>query len=233
MGPHHGSRRFNSWTLIFPRRGDREQRESRSGMSRRSYLSSIPGSFLGSTRWPANDSRLKRVRWNHANAVPGLNSLPRVAEEQSETSVSDHRSQCDLSAHRGDLHAFHAWRTARRLGLDSIRRRVGSGGSRSHVEGLAWYPEPSAVDLTVRWHGMVRADRDSTPLVSRAGGGLAMAHRGGPGVHGRHRVLCGGPSALRPFRLAHVRPGGDGVSLLCGAVVRRLTAIRAAANGER
>ena len=84
---------------------------------------------------------------------------------------------------------------------------------------------PPALDHAVCRHGLAGADRDSTAVASRAGGRLAVADRWRPRVHLRHRVLCGGARAIRPFRVACVRPDGHGVSLLCRAVVRGLTSV--------
>src|SRR5437763_8590887 len=175
------------------------------------------------TWWCSRDRRRECVRWKHGGAVLGLDPVSRAAEEPREASVSGDRSQRDLCAHRGNVHAFHAWCTSRRLGLDSVRCCLGAGRSWSYAEVAKWDPVPSALDHAVCGHGLACADRDSTPLASRARGRLAVAHRRRPRVHIWHRLLCGGTRAVRPFRVARLRPDGNSVSLLCSVVVLRLT----------
>ena len=143
-----------------------------------------------------------------------------LAPEQGEKPVPGHRSQCNLSSHRGDLHPVHARRPARRLGLDPVRSGVERCGSRHHPEGGWRYPLSPALNRPVYRDGMDRGDRDTASVATHAGLRVVVDNSWRTCVHrGHHFLRRRSAGQVWPFRVAFVCPAGNRLSLLRGAVV--------------
>src|SRR5205085_3436928 len=105
---------------------------------------------------------------NVGAALLGLDDLSRLAAEPREASLSSLRPRRDLSFDRGHVHAVHARRDARRVGLDAALAGVEYGSARRVAESNRRPALPAALDLPVSGDGLVSADRGAHHLAARA-----------------------------------------------------------------
>ncbi|QYM78423.1 hemolysin III family protein [Horticoccus luteus] len=144
----------------------------------------------------------------------GASTLYHRARPGDETAAAQVRSCGDFPVDRGDVYAVCVGHVARSVGLEFVRRGVGTRGGGRGPEVLVHGPVSSGVDRDLRAHGLDGVDRDQA--VARGDGrGVVRAARGRRGeLHGRRGVLSEQAAAVSSCGVACVRARRKRVSLL-------------------
>ncbi|CAA9444202.1 MAG: FIG01964566: Predicted membrane protein, hemolysin III homolog, partial [uncultured Rubrobacteraceae bacterium] len=185
--------------------GGRQQRHARPGPPgeyRRGRRADRSGRGAG-----GGVARGKRrgLRGYARGALRGLDAVPCAQGDEGRDRFTDVGPLRDLPAHRRYVYPDNPRQLARRLGLDALRTRMGSGGGRHCLQGPGDRSFRHPLDRCLRADGLAVHNRREAHNRPPLAGGPRPARRGRRPLHRRYRLLPLQANTLLPRRLAPLR----------------------------